>query len=332
MNIEKPLIAQPNAPSMGIGLAALGRPGYINLGHGEDLSGRRDLAGMEANAYAVLDLAWKRGIRYVDAARSYGKSEFFLSGWLKERGIAPDEITVGSKWGYRYTADWQVSAVHHEVKEHTLAHLDAQWMESQALLSQHLDLYQIHSATLESGVLSDEKILARLHQLKATHGVRMGLSLSGPDQWKILEKARLAQFDGIPLFDAVQATCNILEPSAEPALADAARSGMAIIVKEALANGRLTQRNTHPDSARTMAVLTAQAARLSCSVDALAIAWVFARPWVSLVLSGAACTAHLESNLTALDVAWDDEADAALRGLVESPQDYWSFRKGLAWN
>ena len=42
----------------------------------------------------------------------------------------------------------------------------------------------------------------------------------------------------------MQATWNLLEPSAGPALAEARAAGMGVIIKEALANGRLTSRNT----------------------------------------------------------------------------------------
>jgi hypothetical protein len=45
--------------------------------------------------------------RYFDAARSYGRAEEFLGGWLAARGIGPQEVVVGSKWGYVYTANWQ---------------------------------------------------------------------------------------------------------------------------------------------------------------------------------------------------------------------------------
>lgn len=89
---------------IGLGLAALGRPGYINLGHGADLGGERGVAAMEARAHAVLDAAWQGGVRYLDAARSYGLAEAFLGGWLDARGIAPGEVAVGSKWGYTYPA------------------------------------------------------------------------------------------------------------------------------------------------------------------------------------------------------------------------------------
>jgi aryl-alcohol dehydrogenase-like predicted oxidoreductase len=53
-------------------LAALGCPGYINLGHGEDYQDRRTVEEMEQRAFEVLDAAWDAGVRYFDAARSYG--------------------------------------------------------------------------------------------------------------------------------------------------------------------------------------------------------------------------------------------------------------------
>jgi aryl-alcohol dehydrogenase-like predicted oxidoreductase len=71
---------------IGIGLAALGRPGYINIGHVDDLESNYDVAAMEARAHAVLDAAYERGVRYFDAARSYGRAEEFLGSWLRKRG------------------------------------------------------------------------------------------------------------------------------------------------------------------------------------------------------------------------------------------------------
>jgi aryl-alcohol dehydrogenase-like predicted oxidoreductase len=115
---------------LGLGLAALGRPGYINLGHAGDLGRDYDVAAMEAKAHAVLDAAWDAGVRYFDAARSYGRAEAFLSSWLSSRGLSPGEVTVGSKWGYTYTAGWNVKAERHEVKDHALGTLRCQAAES----------------------------------------------------------------------------------------------------------------------------------------------------------------------------------------------------------
>jgi aryl-alcohol dehydrogenase-like predicted oxidoreductase len=84
---------------IGLGMASLGRPGYINLKHEEDLAGEYGEAAMEQKAHLVLDSAWDAGIRYFDVARSYGLAEKFLGQWLTSRSVSPPTVTVGSKWG-----------------------------------------------------------------------------------------------------------------------------------------------------------------------------------------------------------------------------------------
>jgi aryl-alcohol dehydrogenase-like predicted oxidoreductase len=316
---------------IGLGLAALGRPGYINLGHAEDLARHYDVAAMCARAHAVLDAAWAAGVRYFDAARSYGRAEDFLATWLSARRIAPAAVTVGSKWGYTYTAGWRVDAAAHEVKEHTLAVLTRQIDESRACFGAHLGLYQIHSATLDSGVLADTAVLARLATLRAA-GMRVGLTLTGPRQAATLRRAMDVVVDGVRLFDCVQATWNLLEPSAAPALHAAHAAGMGVIIKEALANGRLTPRNTVPAFAAQRRVLEAVALRMHTTLDALALAAVLAQPWVDVVLSGAATVEQLRSNVAAAAVEWAPEAGAQLASIVETPEQYWATRGQLAWN
>lgn len=316
---------------IGLGLAALGRPGYINLGHADDLNEEYDVAAMEVHAHQVLDAAWAAGVRYFDAARSYGRAEQFLASWLAARAIGSDEVTVGSKWGYTYTAGWQVDAEVHEVKEHTLPVLQRQIGESRALLGAQLDLYQIHSATLDSGVLDNQAVLAELARLRAG-GLRIGLSLSGAGQPETLWRALEVQADGAPLFDVVQATWNVLERSAGPALAAAHEAGLGVIVKEALANGRLTPRNEMPEFASKMALLHQAARDYETTVDALALAAVLAEPWADVVLSGAAAVDHLQANVGALAVRWDEALAERLEGLVEEPERYWETRSNLVWN
>ena len=83
-----------NEPQFGLGLAALGRPGYINLGHADDLNRDYDVDAMQQHAHRVLDTAWESGVRYFDAARSYGKAEIFLGSWIRDRGIDVGAISV----------------------------------------------------------------------------------------------------------------------------------------------------------------------------------------------------------------------------------------------
>ena len=126
---------------IGLGLAALGRPGYINLGHNEDLEELYDEHVMQQRACDMFRLAFELGIRYFDAARSYGKAEQFLHAWED----APEDISIGSKWGYTYTADWKVEADQHEVKEHSQNVLNRQWQETQHTLGRKTHIYHIQS-------------------------------------------------------------------------------------------------------------------------------------------------------------------------------------------
>jgi aryl-alcohol dehydrogenase-like predicted oxidoreductase len=301
---------------LALGLAALGRPGYITLGHAADL-GDRDAGAMEKHCHRVLDAAWRAGIRWFDVARSYGRAEDFLASWLAARSIAPAEVTVSSKWGYRYTANWQVVAAHHEIKDHSLAALDHQLPESRARLGAYLGIYQVHSATLDSGILDDARVLDRLHELRDT-GLAIGLSVSGPRQRETIERALAVT----PLWSTVQATWNLLERAAEPALRAARQAGMRVLIKEALANGRLAR---EPPGA-----LRDEAARLGVTCDALALAAALAQPYADVVLSGAATPAQLDANARATALAPGDWLDR-LGGLVVSPEAYWAARARLPW-
>jgi aryl-alcohol dehydrogenase-like predicted oxidoreductase len=203
---------------IGLGLAALGRPGYINLGHGRDI---HDISveRMERAAHDVLDAAYEDGVRAFDAARSYGRAEAFLASWLERREFAPGDVQVSSKWGYSYTAGWRVDADEHEVKELTAAQLRRQWHETSELLGDHVRLYQIHSATLDSGVLDDREVRAELAALRG-RGVRIGLTVTGAHQAETIERA--LETGG---FDAVQATWNLHERSAAGGRAGADEGG-----------------------------------------------------------------------------------------------------------
>lgn len=317
---------------IGLGLAALGRPGYITLGHKEDMTSGRSVEAMRARTHTMLDSAWQAGVRYFDAARSYGRAEEFLGSWLAERAFHPgDTPVVGSKWGYVYTAGWRVQAAQHEVKEHTLALLRQQWQETQRYLGGALNLYQIHSATLESGVLSRVDVLNELAALKAA-GTLIGLSLSGAQQSAVLERALRVEVDGVRLFDGVQATWNVLEPSSAPLLHVAHAEGLGVIVKEALANGRLTARNQTADFATQLTLLTAIAEHHQTTVDAVALAAVLQQPWATVVLSGAVTPAQLRSNLAALHVQLSQEDWEQLESIAEPPERYWATRSALPWN
>jgi len=303
---------------LGLGLAALGRPAYITLGR--DLGTRRAIPDLERRTHEVLDAAWRAGIRYVDAARSYGRAEEFLASWLQATGNDP---TVGSKWGYRYVGDWRLDAEVHEVKDHSLQALEEQLAESRRILGDHLDLYQIHSATLDSGVLENRAVLGRLAEL-ADEGLLIGLSVSGPRQADTIRAALEVEVDGVNPFRCVQATWNLLEQSAAPALQEAHRAGWGVIIKEALANGRLVAGG---DAIRVEKI----SSRLGVDPDAVAIAACLSRPWADVVLSGATSVAQLESNLRAISLDTVEELLGDLESWRQHPDEYWETRSSLPW-
>ena len=312
---------------VGLGLAALGRPAYIDLGRDSDLGPDRDVEALEDRCHQVLDAAFAAGVRYLDAARSYGRAEEFLASWLRSRDLDPAELTVGSKWGYTYVGGWRMDADPHEVKDHSLPALTRQTAESSALLGDHLDLYQIHSATLDSGVLEDRAVLDELTRLR-DQGLVIGLSSSGPAQGATIRRALELTAAGKAPFACVQATWNLLEPSAGSALAEASQAGWGVIVKEAVANGRLTPHGRGP-ATRALAGI---AATHDVGVDAVALAAVLANPWADVVLSGAVTPAQLASNLAAPRVELGEEELEELTTLAEPPERYWRERADLSWS
>jgi aryl-alcohol dehydrogenase-like predicted oxidoreductase len=309
---------------LGLGLAALGRPAYMTLGRDADLGRDRSAPSMCRRCHAVLDAAYFAGIRYFDAARSYGLAEQFLASWCERHQLPDGAITVGSKWGYVYMGGWRLNAHAHEIKRLTVGTLRRQAIESRAILGRRLSIYQIHSATIESGVLEDRAVRGSLAQLRR-QGIWIGLSVTGPNQSAVIRRALEIRVDGHPLFTTVQATWNLLEPSAGPALADASAAGLGVIVKEALANGRLTNRHASPG----LRELRLYADRRETTIETLALGAALAQPWADVVLSGATSPEQLGGHLEALS---PQAPTCPSMDVAEPPSLYWEQRSRLPWS
>ncbi|MFB4312351.1 aldo/keto reductase [Actinomadura sp. GTD37] len=305
---------------LGVGLAALGRPAYINVGSADELPPGRSAELMREAAWSVLDAAYAAGIRWVDAARSYGRAEEFLGGWLSARD--PEDLTVSSKWGYAYVGEWKTDVAVHEVKEHSLARYRTQYRETREFLDGHLSVYQVHSLTEESPLFHDVRLQEALAELNSD-GVRVGFSTSGPRQSDTIRRAMALSISGQRLFSTVQSTWNVLETSAEDALREAHDAGLHVLLKEVLANGRL--------AVQPPAALQAIASENDVGPDGLALAAALSRPWADTVLIGAVSPAQLESNLAAAEVSLDEGELRVLAGLGVPPERYWDERSALPW-
>jgi aryl-alcohol dehydrogenase-like predicted oxidoreductase len=311
----------PPVSRIGLGLAATGRPAYITTHREVDFGNDRSEDALRRRTWQLLDAAYAAEVRYVDVARSYGLAELFLSQWFSARGDA-DDLVVGSKWGYTYVGGWDVAAPVQEVKDLSLATFARQYAETIALLGDRLRLYQVHSLTVESGALEDAALLAAL-ALQRANGLLLGITTTGPAQADTVRRAFEVHVDGVQLFSSVQATWNVLEPSAGPALEEAHSGGWAVLVKEAVANGRLTR---YGDAGAPGTPFGEAAAAAGVEPDVLAIAAVLAQPWATLVLSGAASVDQLTSNLRGVGTSVD-----VLPELAEPAAQYWAARSARPW-
>jgi aryl-alcohol dehydrogenase-like predicted oxidoreductase len=170
-------------------------------------------------------------------------------------------------------------------------------------------------------VLADPEVLTRLARLRS-EGVEVGVTVTGVKQPALLDLASsLRTGDEAPLFQWVQATWNVLLPHAGVALGGARKTGARVILKEAMAGGRLSIRGQHP---RWLEL----SADLGVTPDALALAVALEQPFADVVLSGAATVAQLESNLGAREVR---VGALPWQALAEAPEVYWEKRSKLPW-
>ena len=305
---------------IGLGLAALGRPEYINIRDTNEVDKSEEA--FKNNAYEMLETAYQLGIKYFDTAPSYGKGENFLHEWQTTQNH--HDTTLATKWGYTYVANWQLGFKgDHEVKEHSIEKLIEQWEVSKKMLP-HLKVYQIHSATIESGVLENDKVLKKLADIKKNTGLSIGLTTSGPQQSEVLNEAMQIKINGQVLFDVFQVTYNIFEQSTYSILTELLKKGKKVIIKEGVANGRIFT--------NTSTILNELATKYNVDIDAIALRYIIDSLNPSVVLSGAFSKKQLKDNLKVLDFHLSQKEVNALKKLKKESQHYWKERKSLTWS
>ena len=212
----------------------------------------------------------------------------------------------------------------HEVKDLSVDAFLGQSQETLSRFGAKLTGYQIHSATVDSGVLRDERVLGAMTALTDS-GLLIGVSTSGPAQSAtIREVLHLVDSGRVP-FSFVQSTWNILEPSATAALRDAAAAGLGVIVKEALANGRLVKGSDVP---RLVADL---ASKYEVGPDAVCLAAALASDFRPVVLLGPVTVGQLSENVRATSFELTTDELVELTGLRQDATAYWAARSALPW-
>lgn len=312
---------------IGLGTAALGRPQYINLK--QDADDEVSLDAFREQGWQVLEEAFRKGIRYFDTAPGYGMAEQLIIDWINEKKY--NDIEIATKWGYTYVANFNPNAKIHEIKDHSISKLNQQWNQSKSLLP-FLTSYQVHSATLDSGILDNRGALTRLSELKNEFGLRIGLTTSGANQSEIIDKSLEIIFDGNELFDVFQVTYNLMDQSLFQIAQILLEKEKRIVIKEALANGRLFPNSNYPQYEPLYQYMEKLATKYNTGIDAIAIRFCMDSLKPFMVLSGASNEIQLSQNLKAANIELEEKEILNLQKYSVPPENYWQERKQLGWN
>jgi len=313
--------------NIGLGTAAIGRPQYINLR--QEAIVDFSLDAFKKQGKLVLDEAYRKGIRYFDTAPGYGLAEQLLIDWIEEK--RHKDVEIATKWGYTYVANFNPNAIIHEVKEHSLEKLNQQWEQSKSLLP-YLTSYQIHSATFDSGIYKNIEALDRLSKLKSEYGLLIGLTTSGPNQSEVIKESLEIERDGTALFDVFQVTYNLLDQSLTQIGKELIAQKKRIVIKEALANGRIFPNRKYLNYNTLYQELQRLAIKYKVGIDAIALRFCIDSMEPFMVLSGASNEKHIVENLKATQFKLEEKDLFSLQQLSISPEQYWQERNQLGWN
>ena len=105
-----------------------------------------------------------------------------------------------------------------------------------------------------------------------------------------------------------------------------------VIVKEALANGRVFRNEDYKHYSRLYKDLESLAKKYGVSEDAVALRFIIDHLGPDVILSGASTAAQLTENLKAMSFKLDYQELLSLKQHAVNPDSYWNERKMLIWN
>ena len=138
--------------------------------------------------------------------------------------------------------------------------------------------------------------------------------------------------DGEQIFDLFQVTYNFLDQSLLEISAELIRQNKSIVIKEALANGRVFRNENYPHYNKMYAILENLAEKHKVGVDAISLKYCEQTITNSIVLSGVSNSEQLEQNLKLNSFSLSDDDIQQLNSFKVSPEFYWNERKQLQWN
>jgi aryl-alcohol dehydrogenase (NADP+) len=282
----------------------------------------------------ALDL----GVNFFDVADVYaeGSSEEFLGqalGQLARRDEVVIATKVGGRVGARQTSETNTGAptTYGLSRKHIFDAVDA---SLRRLKTDHIDLYQIHSYDPTTPLA---ETLEALHDLVKAGKVRY-IGASNTAAWRMAQALYTADLRGLTRFVSIQHHYNLIyradERDLTPLLAD---EGVASMPWSPLARGFLAGNRSAAGGETSRAATDPTAARLYGSANDFAIvervaatakargvaptqvalAWLLARPGVTIPVVGATKPHHLPDAAAAVGLRLEPQEMTALEELYE---------------
>ncbi|MBG7631744.1 MAG: aldo/keto reductase, partial [Bacteroidetes bacterium] len=146
------------------------------------------------------------------------------------------------------------------------------------------------------------------------------------------EAALKIKIENEDLFDSYQVTYNILEQSTHAILTHLLQLRKTVIIKEALANGRIFKNEKFHHYQKLYKTLDSLAKKHNVGTDAVALRFVMDNLEPTYLLSGASSKEQLEQNIKAQNFKLEKEELKVLKSFKIDSQEYWEERNKLSWN
>ena len=304
----------------------------------------------EAEAHAQLDLAFERGVNFIDTAEMYpvppraetqGLTEQYIGSWLTRRGCR-DKVILATK----ATGPSNMKYLRGGTKLNRKQLLQAVEDSLQRLNTDYIDLYQLHWPERQANYFGQlgytvhtpehdgvplEESLETLEHLTAQGKIRHA-GLSNETAWGVHHCLDLAG-DDRPRIVSIQNPYNLLNRTFEVGLAEmACREQVGLLAYSPLGFGVLSGKyldGARPQGARLTLFerfkrylndqaqeATARYVQLAREHDLdpaqMALAFVNSRPFLTSNLIGATSLEQLEANIASDDIDLDTSLIAAI--------------------
>jgi aryl-alcohol dehydrogenase-like predicted oxidoreductase len=279
----------------------------IGIPYGIGVQSHADMPS-DADAINLLHAARNGGINFFDTARSYGRSEEIIG--TAFAGTRAD-VVICSKCAHLPKTDGRLAS-DKEIKTMIRASLQA---SLEALQTDYVDVYMLHSATTE--ILQHQAVVECFQELKQQNLIRA----TGASTYSVSE-SDLAIKSGA--WDVLQISFNLLDQRQAAIFDQAEQAGVGLVIRSVLLKGVLSDkgRNLHP----ALAAISEHRNRYQAILDetgwtlsSLATKFALSFPQVATVLVGFDRMTYLEQALAAADGRYLDAAGLARAQQLKYP-------------